>query len=223
MKERKIKLPLISTFLGLAILAHSQGVVSFSQYTLGGGSNGKDQVQGWEFIPTTDLTVLKLGLYDGRSSGGFKQSHEVAVWDRAGNLIASTLIPQGASASLLDNFRYEEIPPVQLDAGETYVIGEFSATPVPDYHVLWERSALTNGIVSLDPRIEFVAYREGASPGGISFPQSRFVDYVGCFGPNFIVDAPEPSSFTLLCGMGAVSLVRILQIRGRKMPPNKIE
>jgi hypothetical protein len=215
MKAMNLNLLLTCTFLSSVTLVESQGVVSFRQHTSGGGGGGTNQVQGWEFVPQTDVTVLELGLYDGHLSGGFQQSHEVAIWDGNGDLITSAFIPQGESASLLDNFRYEDINPIQLNAGDTYVIGALMIAPVTDYTVLWERSAISNGIVSFDPRIEFVAYREGPSPSGISFPQSRWVDYVGGFGPNFIIAVPEPSSFTLLLAMAGTSM---LWARCRRAP-----
>jgi hypothetical protein len=207
MKAINLNLLLTCIVLSSVTLVESQGVVSFSQHNSGGGGGGTNQVQGWEFVPQTDVTVLELGLYDGQLSGGFQQSHEVAIWDGNGNLLTSAFIPQGESASLLGNFRYEHINPIQLNEGDTYVIGALMIAPVTDYTVLWGRSAISNGIVSLDPRIEFVAYRAGLSPSGISFPQSRWVDYVGGFGPNFIIAVPEPSSFTLLLAMACTSML----------------
>lgn len=181
-----------------AASVHSQPAVSFRQYILGGGFGGVDQVQGWEFVPRVDVTVVALGLYDGRLSGGFQQNHAIAIWNGNGGLITSAPIPQGESAPLEQNFRYVDISSIVLHQGQTCVIGAFLPGPVTDYTALWTRSELTNGIVSMDPRIEFVAYRAGLSPGSISFPQSRWVDYVGGFGPNFIMMVPEPGLFALL-------------------------
>lgn len=195
----------------------SQSVVNFDQPIDGGGWGGSDQVQGWEFIPQTEVTVLELGLYDGRPTGGFQQSHEVAIWDGNGNLIASASIPQGDSAPLQNNFRYESISVVQLNAGETYVIGAYMPAPVTDYTVLWSPSALADGTVSFDPRIEFVAYCFGYSPGGISFPESRSTDVVGAFGPNFVIAVPEPSTFALLLTMASASFPWMFTKRGRRM------
>ena len=215
--KRAIHLLLVlSALLYPVAPAHSQPVVSFSQRTLGGGFNGADQMQGWEFVPQVDLTVLKLGLYDGRSADGFQQAHSVAIWDGNGDMITSALIPQGDSASLQGSFRYVDIPSTLLNAGETYVIGAFMPAPVTDYTVLWERIALTNGIVAFDSRVEFVAYRAGPSPGAISFPQSRWVEYVGGFGPNFVIAVPEPSTFALLSVMLIASVLWVPQMRRSK-------
>ena len=198
-RRRRIDLLLLMAGFCCAVpSARSQPAAFFGQYTLGGGWDGADQVQGWEFIPHADLTVLKLGLYDGRLTGGFQQAHEVAIWDGNGALITSAAIGLGESAPLYSNFRYVDIPSITLHQGQTYVIGAFLPAPVTDYTVLWERPALTNGIVGFDPRIEFVAYRAGPSPGSISFPEGRWVDYIGGFGPNFIIAVPEPSAFELL-------------------------
>jgi hypothetical protein len=207
MKAMSLGFLLVSVLLNGVASAYSQPAVSFGQLTTGGGWDGPDQVQGWEFVPQTSISVIELGLYDGRTSEGFLQPHQVAIWNANGNLITTASIPQGDSAPLLNNFRYVDIPSVQLSAGETYVIGAFLPAPVIDFTFLWDRSALTNGAVSFDPRIEFVAYRAGLSPGGISFPESRFVDFVGGFGPNFTIAVPEPSTFTLLLSMVVVSVM----------------
>jgi hypothetical protein len=160
--------------------------------------------QGWEFVPRVDITVVALGLYDGRTSGGFQQDHTIAIWNGNGGLITSAPIPSGESAPLEQNFRYVDIPSIVLHEGQTYVIGAFLPGPVTDYTALWDRSALDTGIVNMDPRIDFVAYRAGLSPGSISFPESRWVEYVGGFGPNFVIAVPEPSSFALLLIAGAL-------------------
>jgi hypothetical protein len=206
----------ISALLYPVAQVRSQPVVHFGQFTLGGGFNGPDQVQGWEFVPQVNVTVLKLGLYDGSSTGGFQQPHAVAIWDGNGDLITSASIPQGVSAPLQDNFRYVDIPSTLLFSGETYVVGAFMPAPVTDYTVLWGRDALTSGIVSFDSRVEFVAYRAGLSPGAISFPQSRWVEYVGGFGPNFVIAVPEPSTFALLSVMLLASVLWVLQMRRSK-------
>jgi hypothetical protein len=196
---------LTAAFLSSAPLVRSQGVVSFGQFTRGGGGGGTDQVQGWEFIPQMDVTVLSLGLYDGSiSGGGFQESHQVAIWDGNGNLITSASIPLGTLAPLEDNFRYANITSVNLNAGQTYVIGAFMPTPVSDFTVLWPTSGLDPGIVSVDPRIQLTAYRFGFSPGGISFPQTRDPNFIGGFGPNFVIAVPEPGSFAFLSTAGGL-------------------
>jgi hypothetical protein len=202
--KKPIQWLFVIALLCTAETVHSQPAVSFGQYTLGGGWNGMDQVQGWEFVPRVDVTVVALGLYDGRTSGGFQQDHTIAIWNGNGGLITSAPVPAGESAPLQQNFRYVDISSTVLHQGQTYVIGAFLPGPVTDYTTPWERSALDNGIVNMDPRIEFVAYRAGLSPGSISFPESRWVDYVGGFGPSFIMTVPEPSSFALFLIAGAL-------------------
>jgi hypothetical protein len=206
-------LSIIWLLLNSVVFVASQPIVSFSQRTLTGGHDGEDQMQGWEFVPHVDLTVSQLGLYDGRTTGGFQEQHSVAIWDVDRNLVTSANFPLGESAQLIGSFRYVNIPMIQLHAGVSYVIGAFMPGPVTDYTVLWERSALSNGIVSMDPRVEFLAYRAGLSPGSISFPESRWEDYVGAFGPNFIVQVPEPSTHMVLCTAVAVYVLSTVQKR----------
>jgi hypothetical protein len=226
LSETPIKCALRFLLLAIALLCpvertHSQSAVQFSQPTLGGGSSGQDQVQGWEFVPRVNVTVLDLGLYDGNYAGGFQQSHTVAIWDGNGDLISSAFIPQGETAPLQDNFRYVSVSLTPLYAGETYIIGAFMPAPVSDYTVLYDQNAIADGTVTFDPRIEFVAYREGLSPGSINFPQSRWTDYIGAFGPNFIIAAPEPSTFALLSVALATGLLRAVRVRRSTLSPNR--
>jgi len=186
----------------------SQAVFSFSQHEIGGGSGGPDQVQGWEFIPLVDVTVLQLGLYDGsfNPATGFTQPHDVAIWDANRNLVISAHIPQGQSGILDRDFRFVDVPSTSLQSGQTYVIGAFSAGPVSDYTGLVP-IAYRDQLGDFDPRIEFSAYRAGLSPGSITFPESRDVNYFGGFGPNFVIAVPEPSPLLLMCLAGCASLL----------------
>lgn len=196
------------------LTVHAQGVITFSQPTTGGGWNGTDQMQGWEFIPQVDVSVTELGIYDGQIPTGFNQPHSVAIWTDNGDLVTSASIPSGTSAPLQNNFRYADVAPTTLLAGQTYVIGAFYPTPVSDYTVLWERNGLGN-VVFVDPRLDFVAYRSGPSPGGISFPATRDTGYVGGFGPSFVIGIPEPGAVAFLGVALAVGMLRAGRWRKR--------
>jgi hypothetical protein len=196
-------------FLISSFLAIGQGVVSFDQRLLGGSGGGQDQVQGWEFIPRVNVTVLQLGLFDGRQTGGFVESHAVAIWNTNAELIVSSLMPVGDVLPLNGNFRFVGIVPTVLNAGETYVIGAFMPSPASDYSFLFLASQAEFYGFHLDPRIEMVAYRAGPSPGGIAFPQGREFGYIGAFGPNFVIAVPEPSVYALgLVGFFAIAGMR---------------
>lgn len=215
MKALIIKLLLAGAVLHCVTPVQSQPAFYFGQPTLGGGWGGGSDVQGWEFVARTSVSVVELGLYDGQPTGVFQQPHEVAIWDGNGDLITSASIPQHDLAPLLDNFRYVDIPSVRLSAGETYVIGAFMPAPATDY------VDLTTGGGSFDPRIKYTAYRFGPAWSGISFPRSRLTGYVGAFGPNFIMAVPEPSSFTLMLAIAAATVLWVLQ--KRRMPPTALE
>ena len=201
-----ILMPLFLLLLSV-LTAHAQGVITFSQPTTGGGSDGTDQMQGWEFMPQVDVSVVELGIYDGQIPSGFNQPHSVAIWTDNGNLVTSAAISSGTSTPLQNNFRYAEVALTTLLAGQTYVIGAFYPTPVSDYTVLWERIGLGN-VVYVDPRLDFIAYRFGPSSGGISFPSGRDTAYVGGFGPSFVIGVPEPGAAAFL---GMTLVVGILQ------------
>jgi hypothetical protein len=96
------------------------------------------QTLGWSFTANVNTTVTALGVLDAHTpvasvgvapdafGTGLAMSHEVALWD-TGTLLSSVTIPAGTAATLLNNYRYEPISPVRLDAGATYVVDAFYA------------------------------------------------------------------------------------------------
>ena len=177
------------------LFVRAQPAITFDQRATGGGYNGQDQGQGWEFIPKTDVTVLRLGLYEGRGSSSFIEPHTVAIWNMYGQIVAST--PASQTGLLSGSFIFWDIAPTLLQRDQTYVIGAFMPAPVTDYTLLFPIESQGTIGVHVDPRIDFTAYRAGLSPGGISFPTARYPDYFGAFGPNFVMAVPEPSGWAL--------------------------
>ena len=160
----------------------------------GGGFNGPNQMQGWDFQAVSNLTVTHLGLFDGHSSGGYLEPHSVGLWDFSGRLLASADFPVGEAAPLLGSFRYVEIVPVDLQAGQSYLVGVFLPAPVSDYTFVFitEQARFYN--LAIDPRISFGNYRADLSDG-LAFPATSFTGYYGGFGPNLIVAdlPPDPT------------------------------
>jgi hypothetical protein len=194
----RLKYILSFIWIGLAILSNSilfvsaQGVISFDYRRLGGGYDGPDQMQGWEFVPNVDMCVVQLGLYDGQERGGFRQEHTVGLWDAYPQMIASASFPAGSSVPLIGSFRFVDITPTFLRAGETYVIGAYMPGPGLDYASLFLPSEEGTTGPHVSPLINLTAYRAGLSPGGISFPESRFEGFLGAFGPNFVIASTPP-------------------------------
>jgi len=140
-----------------------------------------DRTHGWKFTVNEDIEVVELGIFDLEDdpmyAPGLLYSHEIGMW-HSGELIYSTTIPSGTENTvLIDQFRYVEIPPILLTAGERYVIG---STIVGDPHV----GNSSTDIVTLLPPITYKKTLISQSGSGFSLPTEPR-DYYSC-GPNFL-------------------------------------
>ena len=76
----------------------SAGVLSFNPATGGSGAN-QGQSVGWQFNVLSSLTVTDLEWFDPTGTG-LSTAHTVGIWNPAGGLVTSALIPAGAAAGL---------------------------------------------------------------------------------------------------------------------------
>ena len=160
---------------------------------------------GWDFTPTSDITVTDLGFFD-RDNDGLAVPHFVGIWDASENLLTSAVVASGTAAPLEHNFRYVPITPITLFSGQSYVIGANN----PENYGHNETFALELGAISFDSSIVFIGQRwvqqAGINPtfgDTLSYP-INFYPQNSFFGPNFQFEqaaVPEPSSFALL-GIG---------------------
>ncbi len=80
--------------------------------------------KGWSFvstIPTSSgnyLAITQLGVFDSLGDG-LANAHAIGIWSANGTLLASTTIPAGTVASLVDGYRYMPISPVLIPAINT--------------------------------------------------------------------------------------------------------
>ena len=154
-------------------------------------------VCGFEFTPTTNITVVALGQYD-QAGNGLAGSPAVGLWTLGGTLLASATVPSGTVATLSNGVRYVSIAPLALTAGVHYVIGSAAGPDGADY---------TAVLVDFAPEITPITGRFIAGTS-LAFPPN--LDSRLFVGPSFEFDAaatavPEPASMFLL-GTGIVGI-----------------
>jgi len=155
---------------------------------------------GFEFNVTTAYNVTALGFYDDLQNG-LTESHDVGIYDSAGNLLISGTVAPGDS--LVGWFRYVSVTPYLLPVGTGYRIA--AATGGENY--TWQPNGFTT-----DPAITFVTDRWVGS-ATLVFPNGGSDGITGYFGPNFDGEpVPEPSSLVLL-GAGLLGFAKRLRRR----------
>ena len=174
---------------------------------------------GWEFKTNAAIQVTKLGFYDdGRD--GLSSSHELGIFDTAGNSLLVATIGAGTVAPIegppvtlfppqsqiiLGAFRNVSVPPTVLAADHNYVIAATTAVSVDSVPVYDP----TQNMLQTASEITLVQGRYISSgPMGFEYPYNllpnEFVDFGQAFQFTVI---PEPSTFALaavgLAGLAA--------------------
>jgi hypothetical protein len=147
---------------------------------------------GWSFTALNDIVVTDLGMWD-QGLDGLVENHDIGLWDSDRNLLVSTTIPGGTSASLDDKFRFTSVTSTFLSAGQMYFIGALFATG--------NEPLIAPSLTTVFTAAPDILYDIGRFvPGGtLAFPSDGFQG--GLVGPNFryeVAAVPEPASLLLL-------------------------
>src|SRR5262249_20340567 len=108
-----------------------QTAIAFDATKLWGISGGVG-VFGWQLTTHSGFLVSARGIYYRAgfafAGDGLLEPPAIAIWDASApsNPLVSGIIPDNASAPLLNGFRYVSTPLVTLPAGPSYVIGALS-------------------------------------------------------------------------------------------------
>jgi hypothetical protein len=190
-----------------ATVARAGPVLTFAG---GGTALNQDQNVGWQFNVVSTITVDDLEWYDSTGTG-LSVAHEVGIWNPAGALLTSAVIPAGVAAPLVPgNWREVPITPIVLNVNNGYVVGgqNFAAST--------DRVACANGgicggaiVLNLNPALEFVKGTFSALNVGFAEPTNFTAAQQGLFGPSFSTPVPEPASLTLLgAALAGLGLIR---------------
>jgi hypothetical protein len=203
----------LMVLLGSDVSRLSAGVLTFNPATGGSGANFNQSV-GWQFNVLSPITVTDLEWFDPTGTG-LNLAHTVGIWNPAGGLVTSAMIPAGAAAGLDGMFRFVLVTPVALPVGSGYIVGgeNFAAST--------DRLACGSGdggscdgllTQTLDARLSFV----NATFGGPGFTRPTFFSsaHEGFYGPSFSV-VPEPSTMLLL-GIGLLMFGVLLRRRSKE-------
>lgn len=166
---------------------------------------------GYAFHVTAPVRVTFLAYHVGYT-GDLAVDHPVGLWDSAGTLLASAVVPAARAGLTVDGFRLVPLAaPLTLAVGRDYTVGGYNPASTPGFLTNDAPYASTGARVQV-AGIEFVGGRT-LTNGGFARPTTAVGNPPGAFyGGSFAVGAvavPEPSPAALAAaGLALAGAVR---------------
>lgn len=185
----------VVVLLGSASLALGDQIGVTIGGPFGTDTNNGSWMLGYSFTANSAIQVTGLGIYDDNGAAGLTSAHDVGLWDSSGTLIASVSVPAGAAGTLITNFMFASITPVNLIAGDTYTVGAEVTIAQGDNWVADATSFSTASQITYDSR-EYANYT-----GTLVDPTLVGSNSIGYFGGNIEfagTAVPEPASMALV-------------------------
>ncbi len=94
--------------------------------------------KGWAFLNFSSISsgnymaVTQLGVFD-NGGDGLANSHVIGIWSADGTLLASTTIPAGTVAPLVDGYRYMPITTVLIPPGAFPIASPYKVLVAAQY------------------------------------------------------------------------------------------
>ena len=182
--------------------------INFTQLGSGYDYHQGSYSLGWRFTTAASVSVTALGFYDDLKDG-LAESHAVGIFD-GDNCQLVTSATVSPSDPLTGFFRFHNITPVTLPAGQSYYIAAVTGS---------EKYAIALPSLDVHPSITFVGfsiYGQTQSTSSLLCPDgAQAPGFNGDFGPNFLISGPgeNPGSgnkrgtaISLFCNRSGVGL-----------------
>jgi len=151
--------------IGSLPAAHAAPAIAVINLQAHGWSN---YTIGWQFMPTTDISVTHLGYYQtGFPEKTLKDNHEVGIYNSSGTLVVSATVTT-TTPIREGRFRYVAVTPTFLDANQTYYAAGLSVSGDGDD----DDPYMVKSIYTTAPEISYLATTHDSTnnSGVLTFP-----------------------------------------------------